>query len=108
MKTTKGKFSMPKSKKPVKYYVIANSSYGLYYGEVLKHDQKEKTVTVKNCRHIARWYGGTGGITSLAAWGPKGESRIGAPCSATLTSVVNMFECTPEAVTAFAAMVPVK
>jgi hypothetical protein len=90
------------------FCIIANSNYGLYFGEVLNHDVKEKTVSVKNCRHIARWYGGTGGITSLAAWGPKGESRIGAPCDALLTSVVNLFECTDEAVKAFGVMVPTR
>ncbi len=53
-------------------------------------------------RHIPRWYGKTGGITSLAVHGLCGpeadKSRIGAPAArATLSGIVNVFECTAEA-----------
>ena len=53
------------------------------------------------------------GITSLAAWGPSEETtkakgatnRIGAPTpSALLTDVVNVFDCPPESIAAFAAI----
>lgn len=83
------------------YAIIANSSYGLFAGLVESFDPATQVAIVKECRHVRYWYGKTGGITSLAAHGLCGpraaESRIGAPCAATLTHVINIFECSPEA-----------
>ncbi len=90
-------------KKKERYAILANSSYGLYAGIVKATmlDNGKFNVEVDQCRHIARWYGKTGGITSLAAHGLCGpnasQSRIGAPVTATLTNIVNIFDCTPEA-----------
>ena len=79
------------------YAILANDRYGLYAGIVDSFDPKTRVAKVSACRHVARWFGKTGGITSLAAHGICGpnvnESRIGAPVSATLTGVVNVFEC---------------
>ncbi len=90
-----------KPKKSERYAIIANKSYGLYAGIVESFDPKLGVAQVKECRHVARWYGKTGGITSLAAHGLCGasakDSRIGAPVSATLMGVVNIFDCSPEA-----------
>lgn len=88
------------------YAIIANGSYGLYVGLVESHDTETHVAVVRECRHIRYWYGRTGGITSLAVYGLCGprekESRIGAPCRrATLTNVVNIFECSPEARASF-------
>jgi hypothetical protein len=89
--------------------ILANKSYGLYYGEVLSYDAKEGIAEVANCRHVCRWYGKTGGITSLAAHGLCGpsakDSRIGAPARATLTGIVNVFDVTAEAAATFDAAV---
>lgn len=90
--------------------LVANEGYGLYIGETDAPDEeilREKAVRLRNCRHVARWFGRTGGITSLAQHGPCGrrvsESLIGAPCpSALLTKVMNVFDLSPEAVEAFA------
>ena len=87
------------------YAILANKSYGLYAGIVEKKTpQPDGTlhVEVRDCRHVARWYGKTGGITSLAAHGLCGpnaaDSRIGAPVRASpLTGIVNVFECSAEA-----------
>jgi hypothetical protein len=80
--------------------ILANKSYGLYYGEVVTFDAVSGVAVVRGCRHVCQWYGKTGGITSLAAHGLCGprasESRIGAPCDATLTGIVNVFACSPE------------
>jgi len=93
-----------------KYCIIANKSYGLYVGlvdEVTSDANGEtKTVRAREVRHVARWYGRTGGITSLAVYGicgpSAGDSRIGAPCvSATLSGIVNIFECSEEARASF-------
>lgn len=88
-------------KKKLQKSILANKSYGLYYGEVVNFNAREGVAVVKNCRHVCRWFGRTGGITSLAAHGLCGsrasESRIGAPCDATLTGIVNVFTCSPEA-----------
>lgn len=91
-------------KKKERYAIIANKSYGLYAGIVASTKmQPDGTmlVEVKECRHVARWYGKTGGVTSLAAHGLCGpsaaQSRIGAPVSATLSGIVNLFDCTAEA-----------
>lgn len=104
---------MPKSKpskshaKP--YAIVANQSYGLYVGIVQSFDPVNKVALVTECRHVARWYGKTGGITSLAAHGlcgsQAGDSRIGAPAPgvSTLTGIVNVFPCSPEARATFEA-----
>jgi hypothetical protein len=92
-----------------RFVIVGNSNYGLYYGETDASDKDilaDKSVRLENCRHVCQWYGKTGGITSLAAFGPCGprakESRIGAPApSALLTSIVNVYDCSPEAVKAF-------
>lgn len=93
-----------KKKSTERYAIIANRSYGLYAGIVRKiTPQADGTLAVEvaECRHVARWFGKTGGITSLAAHGLCGphasESLIGAPVSATLTGIVNIFDCSPEA-----------
>ncbi len=90
------------------YAIVANKSYGLYCGIVDSFDEANNIAEVSECRHIARWFGKTGGITSLAAHGICGpkmkESRIGAPAkSAILTGVVNIFECSSEARASFEA-----
>jgi len=98
-----------KSKTTRRYCVIGNEGYGLYCGYVGATDEqivRQGFVSVEECRHIRYWYGGTGGITSLAAWGPCGkraqESRIGAPCPTSLiTQVRAIHECTPDAIAAF-------
>lgn len=99
----KTKVKSPKSKE--RYVIVGNQSYGLYCGFVSATDEEiieTKSVRMRECRHVCRWYGKTGGITSLAASGPCGpnasQSRIGAPApSALLTGVVNVLDCTPEA-----------
>lgn len=103
---------MPKTTKTKSRHVlVGNASYGLYIGETSASDKEiiaSKAVRLTNCRHVARWYGKTGGITSLAAFGPCGpyvaDSRIGAPCNALVTGVVNVLDLTPAAVAAFAAI----
>lgn len=89
------------SKTKLKQVILANDRYGLYYGSVISYDPATRVAEVDGCRHVCRWFGRTGGITSLAAHGLCGpraaESRIGAPARATLTGIVNVFECSPEA-----------
>lgn len=98
---------MKKQNKKEVYAIITNKNYGLYAGIVESFDAVNGVAIVRECRHVARWHGKTGGITSLAAHGLCGpkvdESRIGAPINATLTGVVNVFECTPEARSTFEA-----
>ena len=106
---TKTKTKTAKTKmRPV---LVGNSSYGLYIGLTDVSDADiiaAKAVRLTACRHVCRWYGKTGGITSLAAFGPCGpqvkDSRIGAPCNALLTGVVNVLDLTPEAEKAFASI----
>ena len=90
--------------------ILANKSYGLYFGEILSFDPSTGVAEVKNCQHVCRWYGKTGGITSLAAFGICGpnklNSRIGAPCGATLTNIINIFDCSKEAIKSFGEIVP--
>ena len=91
------------AKKQAQYAILANQSYGLYAGLVESFDPTNKVAVVRECRHVARWFGKTGGITSLAAHGlcgsQAGDSRIGAPTPepATLTGIINVFPCSTEA-----------
>ena len=89
-------------KRAERYAIIANEKYGLYVGIVDSFDTKARVVEAREVRHVARWYGKTGGITSLAVYGlcgpQAGDSRIGAPATRmTLTGIVNVIDCTPEA-----------
>lgn len=94
--------------------LVGNKSYGLYIGEAVESDVKkitaEGSLSLKNARHVSRWYGKSGGITSLAAHGPCGpsvaDSRVGAPVDMVATGVVNVFFLTPEAVANFALIKP--
>lgn len=87
------------------FCIIANKSYGLYAGvieSITPDAEGASTVVATDVRHIAYWYGKTGGITSLAAHGlcgPRaGESRIGAPVvRARLSAVVNVFAMSEQA-----------
>ncbi len=104
------KIAKPK-KSILRHVLVGNQSYGLYIGQTDATDADviaSKAVRLVDCRHVCRWYGKTGGITSLAAFGPCGsqakDSRIGAPCNALVTGVVNVLDLTDEAVKAFAAI----
>lgn len=97
-----------KQAKAERYAIIANEKFGLYVGIVDSFDVRTHTVEAREVRHVARWYGKTGGITSLAVYGLCGpnaqDSRIGAPAArATLTGIVNVIDCTPEARATFEA-----
>jgi len=87
----------------LQYAILCNERYGIYAGLVESYDPVTRVAVVRECRHVARWYGKTGGITSLAAHGlcgPEAEkSRIGAPTvgASTLTGIVNVFPCSTEA-----------
>lgn len=90
--------------------LITNNSYGIYYGEIDASDADivaSKSVRVTNCRHVCRWYGGTGGVTSLAQWGPTAgkDNRIGEPvASALITNVANVYDVPASAAAAFDAV----
>jgi hypothetical protein len=100
--------------------LVANKSYGLYIGETIATNEEIQetrgedgtmSLAVTDVRHVARWFGKTGGITSLAMFGPCGsrakESRVGAASpSALLGGIVNVFDLSKEAVAAFAAIEP--
>lgn len=84
------------------YAIFANDHYGLYAGLLESYDPQTRVAEVLRCRHVFRWYGRPGGISSLAASGICGpeasKSRIGEPCpSATLTGIVNVFACSDQA-----------
>ncbi len=93
-----------------KTYIYGNASAGLYYGRRISYDPITQVAVIGDCRHICRWDGKTGGITSLAAHGICGpqasQSLVGAPCpQSTQTAVVSELECTPEAAESIEAVV---
>lgn len=99
------------AKRALRAVLVGNQSYGLYIGETSATDEEiiqAKAIRLENCRHVCQWYGKTGGVTSLAAFGPcgsrKNESKVGAPCNALLTGVVNVLDLSTEAVAAFASI----
>lgn len=98
---------MATKKQKTNYCILCNDGYGIYYGDVLSFDPLTGVAIVAQCRHVARWFGHTGGITSLAVYGlcgPKAdESLIGAPTSspATLTHIRNVFPASDVAAETF-------
>ena len=106
---------MPKTKQArARAVIVGNGPCGLYIGETAATDEEilaQHAVRLTSCRQVAHWRGKTGGITSLAQFGPCGpdmkQSRIGAACpSSLLTDVKAVHDLSPEAVAAFAAIVP--
>lgn len=97
MKTNGEKVNKKAKKGNWRWVIVGNDKYGLYYGRIKASDREiaeSKSVRCYECRHVYRWYGARGGITSLAALGVDltKENRIGAPCAeALLTGVVNVF-----------------
>ena len=101
----------PKTEKRISgnWCIVGNGPYGLWFGRVIDSDEKiikERAVRLYDARNIRYWYGKTGGITSLAAFGPCGsracDSRIGAPIESTLLlDVKAIHRCSKEAVLAF-------
>ena len=92
-----------------RFVIVGNHSAGLYFGETDAADHEiatNKYVRLYNCQHIAKYYTKTGGITSLAAYGPCGplgkESLVGAPADSLLTGVANVYDCSPLAIENFA------
>lgn len=83
---------MKEAKRTRRAVIVGNGPYGLYYGQVEATDEEvlqERSVRVYECRHIARWKGGRGGITALAATGPDADgSLIGAACPSSLLTDV--------------------
>ncbi len=96
-----------------RWVIVGNGPWGLWFGQVTASDAqivKEKAVRLFRARNIRYWYGKTGGITSLAAFGICGpraaDSRIGAEISSTLLlDVKAVHDCSSEAVATFAAIV---
>lgn len=86
---------------PPVFAIVTNAARGIYCGWVEYYDPIANVAIIRDCRHVFRWFGRPGGITSLARYGICGaqanDSKIGAPCLATIGNVANIFECSPEA-----------
>lgn len=96
--------------KAERYAIITADGYGLYAGIIESHDLDRRVVVARELRSVRYWYGRTGGTTSLAVYGlcgPKAsQSRIGAPAPrVTISGVLNVYDCTPEARATFEATV---
>ena len=95
-----------------RWAVVGSGPYGLWYGRVRALDKEVLAsggVRLYDARSIRYWYGRSGGITSLAAFGPCGprmhETRMGAPIASTLVlDVKAIHDCSPEAVAAFSTV----
>lgn len=90
-------------------HILGNKKWGLYYGEIVSYDPVTEVAVVRNCRHICRWYGKSGGITSLAAHGicgpNAGDSRVAAPSQeSTLAGIVAVHRCTDQAAASIEAV----
>lgn len=60
---------------------MAKSKKERYAGVVERFDPVTGVAKVRECRHVARWYGKTGGITSLAAHGLCGPLSLRPTCA---------------------------
>ncbi|MHB8361313.1 MAG: DUF6948 domain-containing protein [Thermoplasmataceae archaeon] len=97
-----------------RHVLVGNGPYGLYIGITGATDAEileAHAVRLESCRQVARWYGLTGGITSLAQHGPCGpkaqQSLVGAAApSSLLCDVKAVHDLSPEAIAAFSAIVP--
>ena len=97
------------------FAIIGNGNWGLYYGETDGKNTDGQpwktgdTLRVLHCRHVCRWNGKKGGITSLAAFGICGPnasaSRIGAPTEfSEIGDVRAVHRCSDEALRSIGAV----
>jgi hypothetical protein len=104
-----------KTQSKLRWAVIGNGNWGLYYGRTDGHNTEGKrwrsgdTLLILDCRHVCRWYGKKGGITSLAVFGICGpnaaNSRIAAPApESEIGDVRAVHYCTAVAVASIGAV----
>ena len=74
--------------------LICTEYRGVFFGYC--EDTSGDIVHLKNAR-MAIYWGTTKGVAELAATGPTGKSRIGAPADVELRKVTAVFEVTKEA-----------
>ena len=94
------------------WVLVGKGSWGLWFGWITPKDAADPSLTnvkLHEARNIRYWYGRSGGITSLAEFGPCGprfrENRIGAAIPwSNLTEVKAIHACSAEAVAAFASV----
>lgn len=87
------------------YRILENEEKSLYFGRVLNYDSVSRVAFVKDCRNIL-FSGEHRRTTSLACNGIYGPDNydvsVGLPCpQATLTGIVNTFDCTDESANSF-------
>jgi translation elongation factor EF-1alpha len=79
--------------KPV---IIRTFSAGVHFGYLFRRDGKE--VELHKSRRIWRWYGANT-LSEIALHGlDEKTSRVAEPVTITLTEVIEIIDCTPEAV----------
>jgi hypothetical protein len=87
------------------YTILENEEKSLYFWHALNYDSVSRVAFVKDCRNILLC-GEHREITSLACKGIYGPDScrvlVGLPCpQATLTGIVNTFDCTDESADSF-------
>ena len=79
--------------KPV---LVRTLSAGVHFGYLVNREGKE--VTLERSRRIWRWYGAWT-LSEIATAGlDEKKSKVAAPVTITLTEVIEIIDCTPEAV----------
>jgi hypothetical protein len=105
------KKTAPKSQNK-NWVIVGKGTWGLWFGWISDKDAADPSISslrLYEARNIRYWYGRTGGITSLAAFGPCGprfrDNRIGSAIPwSNLNEVKAVHSCTAEAVRAFASV----
>ena len=84
-------------------HVLITTQYrGVYFGELVEHDPKERTCILQNARMCLYWDQSTNGVDGLASKGPNGQCRVAAPAPKIwLPGLTSLVDCTPEAVKAW-------
>jgi hypothetical protein len=91
---------MSEQKKPV--VITTGADKGVFFGYLEKHDQKEKVVTLIDCRMCVYWSHDVRGVVGLAKNGPTTNCKITAAAPKAIIANVNaVFVCTDEATKAW-------
>jgi len=71
---------------------------GVFFGTLVKHDEDQQTVELKNARMAVYWSSKAKGVLGLAAIGPQAGSRVTPEVPAiTLNGVTSVTLCTNKA-----------
>lgn len=91
-----------------RWVIVVHSEGALTFGSIADSDHriaKTRSVRVNHARHIGYYECAPGGVTSLAASGPRPQTMVGEAAPSLLClNVATVMDCSEEAIKAFSQL----